>query len=95
MGTNPDAMAILAILPATIFAFWPVILVGTLFGWGFEDLRPLVVVWTALMLVWLLATWLKLLPLLPLIPEPYNYTGFFIIGAALIFISIFRGEQGE
>ncbi len=95
MAANPDLMAVLTGLPATVFALWPVILIGTLIGWGFEDLRPLVVVWVALLLVWLLARWLMVAPLFPLIPEPYNYTIFIVLGAALVLVSVFRGEQGE
>ncbi len=93
MTPNSDMMAILAQLPASIYVFWPVILVATMFAWGLDDVRPLVIAWTVVMLLWLLARWLMVPPLFPLIPEPYNYTGFFLVGALLVLLLAFRREE--
>ncbi|HEX8990668.1 MAG TPA: hypothetical protein VF784_03230 [Anaerolineales bacterium] len=92
MATD-NLTTLLAGLPAMVFPFWPVILIGTLFAWGFQDLRPLVVVWVALMLIWLLARGVGAAPLFPLIPEPLSSTLFFLIGAGLILFHVFRGDQ--
>ncbi len=85
--------ALLAGIPAMVFPFWPVILIGTLFGFGFQDLRPLVIVWVALMLIWLIARGAGAAPLFPLIPEPINSTLFFVTGAGLILFHVFRQDQ--